>query len=110
MPSATQYLEVVDAYLEEERTQGRIIGPLDTQEAEGVHISRFGVIPKPHKPGCWRLILDLSHPEGASVNDGIDQALSSLSYVLVDDIVDSILSLGQGAHCSLKLMYVAHTG
>ena len=97
MLSASQHPEVIDAYLEEECTQGRIIGPLDTQEAEGVHISRFGVIPKPHKPGCWRLILDLSHPEGASVNDGIDQALSSLSYVSVDDIVDSILSLGQGA-------------
>ena len=46
MLSATQYLEVIDAYLEEECTQGRIIGPVDTQEAEGVHISHFGVIPK----------------------------------------------------------------
>ena len=72
MLSATQHPEVIDAYLEEECTQGRIIGPLDTQEAEGVHISCFGVIPKPHKQGCWQLILDLSHPEGASANDGID--------------------------------------
>jgi len=55
MLSATQHPEVIDAYLKEECTQGHITGPLDTQEAERVHISRFGV-PKPHKPGCWRLI------------------------------------------------------
>ena len=61
-----------------------------------MRISRFGVTPKPHKPGQWRLILDLSHPVGLSVNDGIDEKLSSLSYVSVDDIVNTILSLGQG--------------
>ena len=61
-----------------------------------MRISRFGVIPKPYKPGQWRLILDLSHPVGLSVNDGIDEKLSSLSYVSVDDIVNTILSLGQG--------------
>ena len=33
---------------------------------------------------------------GLSVNDGIDEKLSSLSYVSVDDIVNTILSLGQG--------------
>ena len=97
MLSAAQHPEVIDAYLEEEHTCSCIIGPLDAYEAEGVHISHFGVIPKPHKPGSWQLILDLSHPEGASVNDGIDQELSSLSYVSVDDIIDSILTLGQGA-------------
>lgn len=71
--------------------------PFRWEEAKGIHISRFGVIPKPHKPGKWRLILDLSHPSGAAVNDGISKELSSLSYVSVDDIVDTILSLGQGA-------------
>ena len=84
MLSAAQYPEVIDAYLEEEHTRGRTIGPLDAHEAEGVHISHFGVIPKSHKPGNWWFILDLSYPERASVNDGIDQELSSLSYVSVD--------------------------
>ena len=35
-------------------------------------MSRFGVISKPHQPGKWRLITDLSSPKGASVNDGIN--------------------------------------
>ena len=64
---------------------------------EGIQISRLGVIPKPHKPGQWWFILDLSHSVGLSVNDGTDEKLCSLSYVSVDDIVNTILSLGQGA-------------
>ena len=84
MFSAAQHQEVIDAYLEKEHTRGRTIGPLDAHEAEGVHISHFGVIPKSHKPENWWFILDLSYPEGASVNDGIGQESSLLSYVSVD--------------------------
>lgn len=64
---------------------------------EGVHVSRFGVIPKPHQPGKWRLITDLSSPKGASVNDGISSALCSLSYKSVDDAVCTVARLGLGA-------------
>ena len=97
MLSASQHPAVIDEYLREECGLSRIIGPLNAMEVEGIQISRFGVIPKPHKPGKWRLILDLSHPDGASVNDGISDELSTLSYVSVDDIVDTILALGQGS-------------
>lgn len=58
--------------------------------------SSFGVIPK-STPGKWRLILDLSSPEGHSVNDGIDQDLCSLSYISVDDAAKAAARLGQGA-------------
>ena len=30
------------------------------KRSASIHISRFGVIPKPHQPGKWRLITDLS--------------------------------------------------
>ena len=43
------------------------------------------MIPKQHQPGKWRLIVDLSHPKGASMNDGIEADLCSLSYVSIDD-------------------------
>ena len=43
------------------------------------------------------VITDLSLPKGASMNDGIDPLLCSLSYALVDDAVRSIISLGSGA-------------
>eukprot|EP00731_Ephydatia_muelleri_P006555 Em0003g803a len=61
-----------------------------------VHVSRFGVIPK-GSSGKWRLILDLSSPEGASVNDGIDSGLCSLEYATVDQAVELMLRLGRGA-------------
>ena len=61
---------------------------------QNVHIS---VIPKIGKPGKWRLIVDLSSPHNASVNDGIDKDMCSISYTTVDQIVEVLLSLGRGA-------------
>ena len=93
---AGQHPEPIVEYLGKEVRLGRIIGPL-SDGVSGVHVSRFGVIPKPHQPGKWRLITDLSSPEGTSVNDGIDARLCSLSYSSVDDAVRCITRLGRGA-------------
>ena len=62
-----------------------------------LQINRFGVIPKGHNTGKWRLITDLSFPTGFSVNDGIDPILCTLSYTTVDDIAVALVSLGSGA-------------
>ena len=40
--------------------------------------------------------LDLSSPNGASVNDGIQKELCYLLYVKVDEVVEAILTFGQG--------------
>ena len=56
------------------------------------------MIPKGHQKGRWRLILDLSHPEGKSVNSGIDQRICSLVYTSVDSAARQIVSLGRGTH------------
>ena len=96
MLSAEQNPSVVEQYLQKEREAGRIVGPLP-HPIVGLQISRFGVIPKPHQPGKWRLIVDLSHPKGASVNDGIDPALCSLVYTSVDEAVDRIIQRGHKA-------------
>ena len=96
MLSAEQNPSVVERYLQKEREAGRIVGPLP-HPIVGLQISRFGVIPKPHQPGKWRLIVDLSHPKGASVNDGIDPALCSLVYTSVDEAVDRIIQRGRKA-------------
>ena len=55
-------------------------------------MSRFGVIEKLHQPGKYRLIVDLSHPEGHSVNDGIEPDLCTLKYTSVDAAVATVLS------------------
>ena len=96
MKSADDHLMVVQDYLEKELEAGRVRGPLRLEEAAAVHVSRFGVIPKPHQSGKWRLIVDLSYPEGASINDGIDKDECSLSYLKLDQVERTILKLGPG--------------
>lgn len=96
MLSASQHQEIIDNYLKEECARGHVAGPFKEEQAIGMHISRFGVIPKKSQPGKWRLIVDLSHPKGSSVNDGIDPSLCSLSYTSVDEAANRILQLGRG--------------
>ena len=76
---------------------GRVIGPLVRSEYPELHVSRFGVIPKNHQPGKWRLIVDLSHPEDTSINDGIEPELCSLHYTLADEAVQRLLAKEAGA-------------
>ena len=59
-------------------------------------INRFGVIPKHYNQDAWRLIADMSHPEGRSANDGIPKALCSQHYVTIDDAISQIVKLGLG--------------
>ena len=42
------------------------------------------------------IILDLSHPKNASVNDGINRSMCSLTYMKVEEVVQQILSMGNG--------------
>ena len=94
MPLAEIHTAVVGEYLWKEISAGRLIGPMP---AEGIHISRFGVIPKGHTHGRWRLITDLSFPLGRSVNDGIDPERCSMSYITVDAVARTLASWGPGA-------------
>ena len=98
MPSAIQHPTVVTNYLHEELSRGRMLGPFHSLHGlPPLHINRFGVIPKGHNTGKWRLITDLSFPHGRSINDGIDRDLCSLSYTTVDDIAAVLAQLGHGA-------------
>ena len=96
MPSALERPEVVREYLATECSEGRVLGPLDPTKFPQIHTSRFGVIPK-GSTGRWRLIVDMSSPEGGSVNDGIPEELCSLSYVGIKDAARAILDRGRGA-------------
>lgn len=96
MISATEQPQVVSDYLEKE-WQARRVVKMGAAVAPNIQCSPFGVIPKKSKPGKWRLIIDLSAPEGHSVNDGIRKELASLSYISVDDIVACVLQYGKGA-------------
>ena len=73
MGSALLHTKVVTDYLKKELSLGRMLGssPPGFSTPE-LHINRFGIIPKGHDTGRWRLIIDLSFPPERSVNDGVD--------------------------------------
>ena len=99
-PSSTRLTHnpsIISEYLQHEVALGRVLQlPLEAQH-NGVHLSPIGAIPKKHKPGKWRLIVDLSSPSDASVNDGISPEWSSLRYTTVDHLSALILQEGKGA-------------
>ena len=85
-------------YLQDELMRGRMLGPFtDLGALPPLQINRFGVIPKGHNTGRWRLITDLSFPQSFSVNDGIDPTLCSMSYVTIDEVANLVTQLGPGA-------------
>ena len=97
MHSTKNHPEVIDEYVQQELHQGNFLGPFPPHTAPVVHINRFGVIPKKHQPGKWRLITDLSFPEGASVNSTIDTKLCSLKYITVEEVAKQAVALGRGS-------------
>ena len=96
-PSAYQQPLVIDEYLAHEVSRGRVAGPFRSPPLPNLHISSFGVIPKKGQPGQWRLIVDLSSPGGASVNDGINAHEFTFHYITVDQIIRMVSRLGRGA-------------
>jgi hypothetical protein len=73
----------VDDYLAAELANGKL---LPAPPSTHVHTSPIGLIPKKGRIGKYRLIVDLSSPEGHSVNDGIDPNLCSFKYISVRDV------------------------
>ena len=93
MRSAGENPEPIDRYVQAELQAGRLIRLSGNFP---VRTSRVGVIPKPHQPGKWKLITDLSSSKGQSINDGIDSVACSVAYASVDDAARCIRTLGRG--------------
>lgn len=96
MPSVHQQPQLVEAQIRAEVEAGRLLGPLPPHLAALVQTSPIGLIPKPHQPGKWRLIVDLSSPAGMSVNDAISPDICHMRYATVLDAVNIIQQLGRG--------------
>ena len=89
--------DVVEDYLAAEVARGNIVGLFSPGALRSAHFNRVGVIPKKHQTGKWRLITDLSYPEGKSVNDAIDKLACSMKYISVQDVANVALKLGKRA-------------
>ena len=92
----------VDEYIQKELENGKL---MVAPNPSSIHISPIGIIAKPHQPGKFRLIVDLSSPAGGSVNDGIPTELCSLVYATVEEAASLVKGHGKGALMSkLDLM------
>ena len=96
LSSAKQFKHEIMKKLQAEIQFGRILGPFSKLPISTLRISPIGVIPK--SDGGWRLITDLSYPEGNSVNTYISSELSRVNYTSLDSILDKIHDLGTRAH------------
>ena len=107
MSAAELNSEVVDRYIEGEVSCKRLV-EVQSHCVGSVHVSKLRVIPKKHQLGKWRMIVDLSSPFGASVNDFVDPSLCSLKYTSVDDAAEFVAKVGRGAllaKLDIKLAY-----
>ena len=66
---------------------GRILGPYSHSPLESATYSPLYAIPK-SEPGKFRLIHDLSKPNGHSVNDNIPDALKSVQYCSIMQVAE----------------------
>ena len=82
--SGYEHPRVIDNYLANEVSRGRVVRPFDNPPIPDLYVSSFVVIPKKGQEGKWRLIVDISSPLGASVNDGINAEDFILQYIEVD--------------------------
>jgi hypothetical protein len=100
LSSARAEPEVVESLLVKEVSKGYLLGPFDEPPFSTFRISPIGIATGKYS-GKKRLIVDLSAPhensEHPSLNELIDKDNYSLSYVTIDDAIEMIKSLGQGA-------------
>lgn len=93
--SAIQNPVIVDQKILKEIEAGRFAGPFVSPPFTTFCISPLGVVPK-KTPGEFRLIHHLSFPRGSSINDGISDEFSSVTYATINDAVSQIKLLGRG--------------
>ena len=100
--SATQHMQHIDHYVQVERGHGALLGPLGGHLAGRTHISPL--MTKPKKESIHRrVIMDLSWPAQASVNDGVNtesyiDGPATITLPTVDYMCQRLLQLGPGAY------------
>lgn len=95
MKSAQTNSQQLQEKIDQEVKLGRVAGPFKNIPMSNIKCSPIGIVPK--KQGGWRMICNLSAPEGNSVNDFIDPDLCTVHYTSFDSTVRMIKELGKGA-------------
>ena len=99
---AREFPEFIDKYLERECDAMRIVGPFSENPLSvPLVVSPMNTVPK-SSADERRVIVDLSWPLGASVNEGISKEkylgeIIDLHYASVEQVCEMVLSVGPGA-------------
>ena len=93
--SALQHPQAINRYLDKECKAGAMIGPFKKVSDPDFHCSPM--LTRPKDNNGRRVIMNLSHPHGASVNDHVDKKtfdnrLFTLRFSTIDDIVTAIIA------------------
>ena len=99
--SAMQHPKAVMEYLNKEMSVGAILGPVSNVPHEDYHCSPLLTRLKDTNKG--RVILNLSHPPGASVNHFVnsntfDNSCFTLKFPTIDNIVHEIKNCNENPH------------
>ena len=93
-PSAREQAAQVTSFVDKQVNQGIMIGHIDSPpEVAGIITCPLAAIPK-KIASHWRIIVNLSHPERASVNDNLQQELTHVAYASVEDAALILHDLG----------------
>ena len=99
--SVEQFRQDTLEKLQSEVSMGRILGPFSRLTISNLHISPIGLMPK--SDGRWRLITDLSSPEGNSINYFISPQYNGVQYTSLDSILDQIHLHGKNALAKMDI-------
>ena len=100
-PSAKGYAADIEHYIAVERSHGALLGPFGGPPVDRFHMSPLMTRHK-RDSEHRRVILDLSWPHGAAVNDGIPSdsyidGTATITLPTADYMADRIIELGPGA-------------
>ena len=100
--SARDHAEDVAFYVATELGHRALAGPFKGPPVSGLHMSPLMTRPK-RDSSHRRVIMDLSWPHGASINDGVEADIyidgpARIHLPTADYMVDRILQLGSGAY------------
>ena len=95
LPSARDYPEQITAAIIKELKRGHTAGHFIHPPFENFRCSLLGAVPKKDRTHC--LIIDLSSPNGLSINDFISKEDYSVTFSKFDDVVSMVKSLGKSA-------------
>ncbi|KAJ3513562.1 hypothetical protein NMY22_g15006 [Coprinellus aureogranulatus] len=113
-PSIDEFTEAFNQIVQSEFDKGRYIGPLSRAEVETLigpfQTSPLSIIPKPGKPGKFRLIQNLSHPSPkgkgdtsiTSINSHIDSDNFPCTWGTFETVYLLIARLPEGSQAAVR--------